>query len=113
MFDNNSAQINNFSNINPYSRVDTANGMPINNLRLVEPVNNGNKSREYIQRQNFKNINARNLSPSLGDTTEKFLKSKNLLTPVFNHNEARTKYDMISRIEHQIRSIKKQVEVLA
>ena len=27
-----------FNKVNPYTKVDTANGMPINDLRVVEPV---------------------------------------------------------------------------
>ena len=30
------SSIQNFNSVNPFSRVDTANGMPINNYRMVE-----------------------------------------------------------------------------
>ena len=113
MFDNNGALIKNYNSINPYSRVDTANGMPINNLRLVEPVGNGNRSREYVEKQNFKKIYSKNLSPSVGYTTESYLKSKEIYTPLFNHNEAKTKYEMISKLNTAIEKIKNQVVILA
>ena len=29
-----------YNKVNPFSKVDTANGMPINNYRMVEPVTN-------------------------------------------------------------------------
>ena len=40
MIENNLALAPNYNKLNPYSKVDTANGMPINNLRVIEPVNN-------------------------------------------------------------------------
>tara|TARA_B100000575_G_C23039660_1_gene598390 strand:- start:805 stop:1146 length:342 start_codon:yes stop_codon:yes gene_type:complete len=113
MFDNNGSVIKSFNSINPYSKVDTANGMPINHLRLVEPVNHGNRSREYVEKQNFKNIYSKNLSPAIGSTTESFIKSKETLSPVFSHNEAKTRYDMVSKLENKIQDVRKQVEVLA
>ena len=113
MFDNNSSQINNFSNINPYSRVDTANGMPINNYRVVDPVSNSLRSKEFISKENFRNLYTKTFSFSNGDTTESFLKSKNLLSPVFIFNEAKTKYDMISKLEVSLPKIKLNVEVFA
>ena len=112
MFDN--FLINpNFNKVNPYTKVDTANGMPINNLRVVEPVNNSLRSKEFVERQNLRDVYAKNLAPSVGFDTEKFLKSRSLLTPVFSYNEAVSKYDMISRINMSNKDIQSEVNILA
>ena len=103
----------NFNKVNPYTKVDTANGMPINDLRLVEPVNNSLRSKEFVERQNLRDVYAKNLSPSVGFNTEKFLKSRSLLTPVFSYNEAVSKYDMISRINMSNKDIQSEVNILA
>ena len=67
----------------------------------VNSVNNNLRSKEYAERENLKNLYSRNIAPSIAYDTEKFLKAKNLLSPIFNHNEAITKYDMISRLENK------------
>ena len=102
-----------FNKVNPYTKVDTANGMPINNLRVVEPVNNSLRSKEFVERQNLRDVYAQNLSPSIGFDTEKFLKSRSLLTPIFSYNEAVSKYDMISRINMSNKDIQSKVNILA
>lgn len=103
----------NFNKVNPYTKVDTANGMPINNLRVVEPVNNSLRSKEFTERQNLRDVYAKNFSPSIGFDTEKFLKSRSLLTPIFSYNEAVSKYDMISRINMSNKDIQSKVNILA
>ena len=40
-----------FSKLNPYSKVDTANGMPINNHRVVDPVSDSLRSKEFISKE--------------------------------------------------------------
>ena len=112
MFDNLSIN-SGFNKVNPYSKVDTANGMPINNFRVIEPVNNSLRSKEFVERQNLRDVYAKNLSPSVGFNTEKFLKSRSLLTPVFSYNEAISKYDMISRINMSNKDIQSEVNILA
>ena len=102
-----------FNKVNPYTKVDTANGMPINNLRVVEPVNNSLRSKEFVERQNLRDVYAKNLSPSVGFNTEKFLKSRSLLAPVFSYNEAVSKYDMISRINMSNKDMQSEVNILA
>ena len=102
-----------FTKVNPYSKVDTANGMPINNLRVVDPVNNSLRSKEFVERQNLRDVYAKNLSPSIGFDTEKFLKSRSLMSPVFSYNEAVTKYDMISRINMTNKDMQSKVNILA
>ena len=48
------SSIQNFNKVNPFSRVDTANGMPINNYRMVEPVSDSIRSKEFIAKENIK-----------------------------------------------------------
>ena len=86
MLDGNLSNLNNFNKVSPFSRVDTANAMPINNLRVVDPVNQNLRSKEYVQKQNLREIYSRNLAPSSSITTEKYLKSKSILSPVYMHN---------------------------
>ena len=44
------------STLSPYSKVDTANGMPINGPRIVNSVNNNLRSKEYAEKENLKTI---------------------------------------------------------
>ena len=101
------------STLSPYSKVDTANGMPINGPRIVNSVNNNLRSKEYAEKENLKNLYSRNIAPSIAYDTEKFLKAKNLLSPIFNHNEAITKYDMISKLENKNKDFQSQINILA
>ena len=63
--------------------------------------------------QRVRNLYTKSFSFSNGDNTEQYLKSKNLLTPVYVYNEAKTKYDMISKLEVSLPKIKLQVNILA
>ena len=112
MFENNLV-VTPSNSFNPYSKVDTANGMPINGPRMVAPVNNNLKSKEFVEKEALKNIYSKNLAPSAAFDTEQFLKAKNLLGPIFNHNEAITKYEMISRIANKNKDYKSQLNILA
>ena len=87
------------STLSPYSKVDTANGMPINNYRMVEPVSDSIRSKEFIAKENIRNLYTKSFAFSNGDNTEQYHKAKNLLSPVYIFNEAKTKYDMISKLE--------------
>ena len=109
----NLSSLQSYNKVNPFSKVDTANGMPINNYRMVEPVTDSIRSKEFIAKENFRNLYAKSFSFSNGDNTEQYLKSKNLLTPVFINNEAKTKYDMISKLEVSLPKIRLQVNILA
>ena len=113
MLDGNLSNLNNFNKASPFSRVDTANAMPINNLRVVDPVNQNLRSKEYVQKQNLREIYSRNLAPSSSITTEKYLKSKSILSPVYMHNEAKIKYEMISRIPLHKQDLNSQINILA
>ena len=83
------------------------------NYRVVDPVSNSLRSKEFISKENYRNLYTKTFSFSNGDTTESFLKSKNLLSPVYIYNEAKTKYDMISKLEVSLPEIKLNVEVFA
>ena len=107
------SSLQSFNKVNPFSKVDTANGMPINNYRMVEPVSNSIRSKEFIEKEKLKNLYTKTFSFSNGDNTEQYLKSRNLLTPVYIFNEAKTKYDMISKLEVSLPKIKLQVNILA
>ena len=109
----NLSSLQNFNKVNPYSKVDTANGMPINNYRMVEPVSDNVRSKEFIAKENLRNLYTKSFSFSNGDNTEQYLKSKMLLTPVYIYNEAKTKYDMISKLDDSLPKIKLQVNILA
>ena len=107
------SSLQSYNKVNPFSKVDTANGMPLNNYRMVEPVSDSIRSKEFIAKENLRNLYTKSFSFSNGDNTEQYLKSKNLLTPVFVYNEAKTKYDMISKLEVSLPKIKLQVNILA
>ena len=50
------SSLQSFNKVNPFSRVDTANGMPINNYRMVEPVADSIRSKEFIAKENIRNL---------------------------------------------------------
>ncbi len=102
-----------FNKASPFSKVDTANGMPINNYRVVDPVSNSLRSKEFISKENFKNLYSKSFSYSNGDNTEQYLKSRHLMTPIYIFNEAKTKYDMISKLEISLPKIKLNVDIFA
>ena len=98
---------------NTTSQIGIANAMPSSNLRVVEPLTRNFPSKEYVQKQNFRTISAKDFAPSIATSAENFLKSYSILAPIYNHNEAKTKYDMISQIGMKSTDIKKEVNVLA
>ena len=113
MLDGNLSVLNNFTKVSPYSKVDTANAMPINQHRTVTPVQNNLRSKEYVQKQNIREIYSSNLSPSSSISTEKYIKSKSNFSPIFMHNEARTKYELISIIPMNKKVLNSEVTILA
>lgn len=90
-----------------------ANAVPSNRMRIVEPVNNNSRSKEYVQNQNFRELYAKNLSPSAAIATETYLKAYAALSPIYANNEAKTKYDMISQIGLKNLDIREKVDVIA
>ena len=109
----NLSSLQSYNKVNPFSKVDTANGMPINNYRMVEPVTDSIRSKEFIAKENFRNLYTKSFSFSNGDNTEQYLKSRNLLSPVYIYNEAKTKYDMISKLEINLPQVKLNVDLFA
>ena len=50
------SSIQNYNKVNPFSRVDTANGMPINNYRMVEPVSDSIRSKRIYRKRKILEI---------------------------------------------------------
>ena len=71
----NLSSIQNFNKVNPFSRVDTANGMPINNYRMVEQyqIVLGQKS---LSQKKILEIYTRSFAFSNGDNTNNTSKQK-------------------------------------
>jgi len=89
-------------NFNTQTEFDngTAIGMPpiYYQNRKMSPVTNLNSSNSYRPEHNPVKRYSPSLSPSYGFLTEAFLKARVFFSPVFMHNEAATKYSMISKI---------------
>ncbi|MFL2679020.1 MAG: hypothetical protein ACJ0GH_01390 [Alphaproteobacteria bacterium] len=100
----------NFQNENYKAEFDngTAIGMPpINyNSRRITPLTNTNNLNSYDPNYNPVKRYNKNLAPSSGVLTEAFLKSRVLFTPLYMHNEASTRYEMISKIYYSSDDIK-------
>jgi|TARA_B100000287_G_C20473020_1_gene718014 hypothetical protein len=96
-------------NFNSQTEFDngTAIGMPPINFssRKLSPVTNLNNTNSYTPDYNPVKRYSSKLSPS-GLLTEAFLKARIFFNPVFMHNEAATKYDMISKISTSSSDIK-------
>jgi hypothetical protein len=76
----------------------TANGMPpiSQNMRKINPLIDVSNSNQYDKnRRPEKRYHPFN-APSAGSPAESFLKSRYNFSPVFMHNEAMTRYSMIS-----------------
>ena len=78
----------------------TAIGMPPINYhnRKTAPISNINNMNTYNPDYNPVRRYNQNSSPSNGSLTEAFLKARITFNPVYMHNEAATKYQMISKI---------------
>ena len=97
-------------NHNQFANNDVAIGMPRvsnNNQNFpVNPIHNTN-----IFDPNFhgsKRYNPKG-APSHGSSTEAFFKSRNLFEPFFIHNEASTKYEMVSKISSKSEDIRNNI----
>ncbi len=84
----------------------------ITNIKIFKCTKN-ERVKKYVQKQNIREIYSKNLSPSSSFSTEKFLKSKSILTPVYVHNEAKTKYEMVSKIPMEKKDLNSQVDLFA
>ena len=98
---------NSSTNYNNSLSDDVANDMPRLSSRrpIFEPqnINNVNfpNNRSSISKRYHKNS-----APSHGSTAEAYLKSRILLGPLFIHNEAATKYSMVSKMSTSNRDFK-------
>ena len=113
--------INNSVNINSYQNLDTkpisynnvsniANSVPIteNYVRSMgEPLRQQNNLHYNYRKQLYSPFGA----PSSGSTTESFLKSKSLNSPVYRHNEMSTKYNMISSVPMKLYKMQKSIDL--
>ena len=104
---------NNYSNI-PNQIIfsfndEIANGMPVvNPQRKVFNVTPTNSSHPYNQK-NFAKRYHPFLAPSNASTAEAFFKARMAFDPVFIHNEAATKYALISSLPIASSEIKKSI----
>tara|TARA_X000000950_G_C13761934_1_gene597199 strand:- start:734 stop:1072 length:339 start_codon:yes stop_codon:yes gene_type:complete len=104
---------NNYSNI-PNQIIfsfndEIANGMPVvNPERKVFNVTPTNISNPYNER-NFAKRHHPFLSPSNASTAEAFFKARMTFSPVFIHDEAATKYALISALPIASSEIKKSI----
>ena len=56
MLDGNLSALTNFTKVSPYTKADTANAMPINQHRQVTEIQNSLSSKEYVQKQNIREL---------------------------------------------------------
>ena len=112
---NNSVNISNYQNLDarpvPYNISNIANSMPIteNHVRNInEPLRQQNNLQYNYRRQLYSTYGA----PSSGSTTESFLKSKSLYSPVYRHNEMSIKYNMISTVPIKLYKMQKSIDLV-
>ena len=78
-------------------------------------ANTVSKTRRSIQNNLHHNYRKQLFSvygaPSSGSTTESFLKSKALNSPVYRHNEMSTKYNMISSVPMKLYTMQKSIDL--
>ncbi|MDC3091320.1 hypothetical protein OA848_02915 [Rickettsiales bacterium] len=86
--------------MNSFVESNFANHMPLlNNRNQILPTDNLQQSNYFQQRNNQSKRYHPKVAFSNGSTAEAYLKSRILLSPVYIHNEAKTKYAMISMID--------------
>lgn len=105
--------LNSFESVNTNlgSSQNFANRVPFLDKRnLIQPTQYVNNPNAYDSRYNdqAKRYN-KNQAPSHGSTSEAFFKSRNLMSPVYIHDEARTKYEMISSLPQKSSKIKEKI----
>ena len=101
------SQVDNFKSQTEFDN-GTAIGMPpiYFHNRKTGPITNLNNSNSYSPDYNPIKRFVNRQAPSTV-LTEAFLKSRILLGPVFMHNEAATKYSMISKVSDSTMDIRK------
>lgn len=102
--------LNNFENINGnlISNANFANHVPsFVNRSPIKPIESISNPNAYDARYNqYSKRYSSNEAPSSGSLTEHYLKARNLSGPVYIHNEARTKYLMVSTLPTKSSNIK-------
>ena len=94
---------------------NVAKGMPhpVVNRNIITEVGDNHNLSQY-NRENSelfkKKIYSPKLAPSSGISTEAFLKSRELFSPIYFHNESVTKYLMISSIKTTSKDQKNSIE---
>ena len=113
--------INNSVNINSYQNLDTkpisynnvsniANSVPITDS-YVRSIGEANRQQNNLHHNYRKQLYSVYGAPSSGSTTESFLKSKSLNSPVYKHNEMSTKYNMISSVPMKLYKMQKSIDL--
>ena len=113
--------INNSVNINSYQNFDTkpisynnasniANSVPITE-NYVRGIGESQRQQNNLQYNYRKQLYSLYGAPSTGSTTESFLKSKSLNSPVYRHNEMSTKYNMISLVPMKLYKMQKSIDL--
>mgnify|MGYP001161304139 FL=1 len=87
----------------------SANSMPNGLLRVPHIENSKNMSNHNVNEYK-KNIFTTHLSPSIGSSTENFLKARSLFSPVYRNNEAISKYEAISLGPLMLKQVKKDLD---
>ncbi len=103
------------ANLNPVDSINL-NSVPVTNFANhvphlgkrtpIQPIEYMSNPNAYDSKFNQPRRYHPHNAPSSGSTTESFLKSRALNQPVFIHNEAKTKYAMISAISIKSSEIK-------
>ena len=113
--------INNSVNINSYQNLDTkpisynnvsniANSVPITDS-YVRSISESHRQQNNLHHNYRKQLYSVYGAPSSGSTTESFLKSKSLNSPVYRHNEMSTKYNMISSVPMKLYKMQKSIDL--
>ena len=104
-----------FSNLTTEFKNGTAIGMPPIHFhnRKNSPISNINNVNVYNPDYNSVRRYSNTQSPSNGSSTEAFLKARITFNPVYMHNEASTRYQMISRIFITNNDLKNNLSMVA
>ena len=113
--------INNSVNINSYQNFDTkpisynnvsniANSVPITE-NYIKSISESQRQQNNLQYNYRKQLYSAYGAQSTGSTTESFLKSKSLNSPIYRHNEMSTKYNMISSVPMKLYKMQKSIDL--
>lgn len=88
-----------------------ANYMPNGMLRVAETQPNKNMLNNFSD-ETIKRMYSPKLAPSAGSLTENFLKARSNNAPLYKHNEASTKYEMVSMSPIFLKQIKRNIDLV-